>query len=186
MRSKGAAAALLCAGVLTASCSSPGRPTAGVLLRSPGAGYHLNDASGPLTKHALAYATALPRDTMAAYLDANPFRSASERVWTSRDDGFVTDVLVDTGEPAAAARLVGLAGSALPGPATQSFAPGVAGGRGFVQTSDVHGQTMFCVMAFFSIDVRAFVVTRCTPYPQDTTTVVRLSKDQFTRASRIR
>lgn len=176
------AAALMCAGSLMVSCASAGRPTAAVLLPSPGQGYHLNDASGPLTKHALAFVTALPRDTMAAYVDSVPFRRASERVWTSREDGFVTDVVVETGEPAAAMRLVDLAGKALPGPATQPFALGVAGGRGFVQTSDVRGQTMFCVIAFFAVDVRAFVVTRCTPYPQDTATVTQLAREQFDRA----
>ena len=182
MSTRQLSAVLLCAGALTASCSSPGRPTATVLLRSPGSGYHLNDASGPLTKHALGFATALPRQTMTAYLDSIPFRSASERVWTSREDGFVTDVIIETGDPAAADRLVDLAGSVLPDPATQAFALGVAGGRGFVQTSDVRGQTMFCVIAVFAVDARGFVLTRCTPYPQDAATVTLLAREQYDRA----
>ena len=164
------------------SCSSPARPTSALLLPSPGPGYHLNRASGPLTERALAVATALPRETMTTYLDSVTFRSASERVWTSRDDGFVTDAVIEVGDAESAARLVDLAGTSLPGDATTAFALDVAGGRGFVQTSDVHGQTMFCVIAFFSVDVRAFVLTRCTPYPQDTATVTQLAKDQLARA----
>ena len=86
------------------------------------------------------------------------------------------------GDQHPAGRLVAVAGSVLPGPATQGFALGVGDGRGFVQTSDVRGQTMFCVIAFFTSGARAFIVTRCTPYPQDTTTVTRLARDQLTRA----
>ena len=177
-------AALLLAALLlaTASCSSSPRPTSDLLLRSPGAGYHLNAASGPLTVGALTVATALPHATMAAYLDSVTFRSASERVWTSHDDGFVTDVVVEVGDARSATRLVEVAAATLPGDATTAFALGVAGGRGFVQTSDVHGQTMFCVIGFFSVDLRAFVLTRCTPYPQDTATVVRLAREQLARA----
>ena len=182
MRPRLVTVALLCAGFVTTSCSSPGGPTATVLLPSPGPGYHLNDASGPLTKHALAFATALPHDTMAAYLDSVAFRSASERIWTSHEDGFVTDVVVETGDATEAAQLVDLAGSALPGPATQAFALGVGGGRGFIQTSDVRGQTMFCVIAVFAVAARGFVVTRCTPYPQDTAPVTQLARQQLARA----
>lgn len=165
------------------SCSSPGRPTSALLLPSPGPGYHLSSASGPLTKQALAVATAVPHDTMAAYLDSVSFRSASERVWTSREDGFVTDAMIEVADAGSAAKLVDVAGSSLPGEATTTFALGVAGGRGFLQTSDVRGQTMFCVIAFFSVDVKGFVITRCTPYPQDTATVARLSKQQVARVN---
>jgi hypothetical protein len=169
------------AALAAASCASASKPTSAVLLPSPGSGYHLSAASGPLTKQALAFATALPHDTMAAYLASAGFRGASERVWTSHDDGFVTDVVVEVGDERSARRLVDVAGTTLPGPATQAFGLGVDHGRGFVQTSDVHGQTMFCVIAFMSAGARAFVVTRCTPYPQDTTAVTRLARDQFAR-----
>jgi hypothetical protein len=131
----------------------------------------------------VAFATALPHDTMAAYVASVPFRSASERVWTSRDDGFVTDLVAEVGAAQYAARLVAVAGTTLSGPATRSFDLGIAGSRGFVQTSDVHGQTMFCVVAFLSAGARAFVVTRCMPYPQDTTTVSRLAREQLARAT---
>ena len=169
-------------GLLVTACSSPGQPTSGVLLPSAGSGYHLNRASGPLTKQSLAAATALPHDTMARYVDSVTFRRASERVWTSHDDGFVTDIVIELGDDRSATRLVDVASATLPGPATQAFALGVADGRGFVQTSAVHGQTMFCVIAFLAVSTRAFVVTRCTPYPQDTTTVIRLVRDQYARA----
>ena len=169
--------------LVTASCSSPARPTSALLLPAPGAGYHLSSASGPLTQDALSVATALPSDTMAAYLRAAGFRSASERVWTSAHDGFVTDAMVEVSDASAAARLVDVAGKTLPGPATSPFTLGVGNGRGFVQTSDVHGQTMFCVIGFFSAGPRAFVLTRCTPYPQDTATLTRLSKEQLARAT---
>jgi hypothetical protein len=169
--------------LVATSCSSPSKPASNTLLDSPGSSYHLSGASGPLTQRALAFATALPHDTMAAYVASARFRSASERVWTSHDDGFVTDVVVEVGDERSARRLVDVAGATLPGPATRAFDVGVDDGRGFVQTSDVHGQTMFCVIAFMSAGARAFVVTRCTPYPQDTTTVTRLARDQLTRAT---
>ena len=166
-----------------AACSSSHRPTSPLLLSSPGPGYHLSGVSGPLTKRGLAFATALPHDTMTSYLTSAGFRSASERVWTSRADGFVTDVVVEVDDTASAARLVEVAGSALPGAATRAFDLGAGGGRGFLQTSDVHGQTMFCVIGVLSVATRAFVLTRCTPYPQDTTTVTRLAREQLARAT---
>jgi hypothetical protein len=165
---------------LLAACTSPSHSASSLLLDTAGAGYHLDGASGPLTKEALSSATALPHDEMASYLASVTFRRAAERVWTSPADGFVTDVVVEVGGAAEAAELVSVANRVLPGPATRGFAVGDTG-RGFVQTSDVHGQTMFCVMAFLQAGVRAFVLTRCTPYPQDTTTVTGLARDQLRR-----
>ena len=164
------------------ACSPAHRPTSRLLVASPGAGYHLSKVSGPLTSKDLAFATALPHDTMAAYLSSVTLRSASERVWTSHDDGFVTDILVEVGDAQSAVRLVDVANSALGGGAGQGFALGVGQGRGFVQTSDVHGQTMFCVIAVLPVAARAFVLTRCTPYPQDTTVLTRLAREQLSKA----
>ena len=167
--------------VVAVGCSSSSpRPSSSLLLDSPGPGYHLSGVSGPLGKRTLESATALPRGAMAAYLGSVRFRRASERVWTAADDGFVTDVVVELANEADAAALPFAAGRVLPGPATRPF--GIPRGRGFVQTSDVHGTTMFCVIAFVSAGPRAFVVTRCTPYPQDTSFVTRLVHDQLARA----
>lgn len=175
------ALAAVAVALVPTACSSGPRPTSAVLLPSPGPGYHLSGASGPLTKQALTFATALPREDMASYLASVTFRRAAERVWTSSADGFVTDIVVEVGDGAQAAALVSTAGRVLPGAATRSFAIG-ANGRGFVQTSDVQGRTMFCVIAFLSTGLRAFVLTRCTPYPQDTATVSRLANEQIRRS----
>ena len=151
------------------------------MLDDVGAGYHVASASGPLTRGDLASATALPHDVMASYLTSVTFRRAAERVWTSSADGFVTDIVIELGTAAQAAALVGLASRVLPGDATRAFAL-TEGGRGFLQTSDVHGRTMFCVIGFVPAGPRAFVLTRCTPYPQDTATVARLVRDQLRRS----
>jgi hypothetical protein len=176
-----ALAVVVAVALVPLACSSGPRPTSAVLLPSPGPGYHLSSASGPVTKQALGFATALPPEEMASYLASVTFRRAAERVWTSPADGFVTDIVVEVGNDAQAAALVSTAGRVLPGAATRSFAVG-DNGRGFVQTSDVRGQTMFCVIAFLSSGLRAFVLTRCTPYPQDTTSVSRLATEQIRRS----
>ena len=164
--------------------SSPAKPTPSVLLPRVGVGYHLADASGPLSKDALAVATAVPHAAMTSYLSAAQLRSAGERVWTSAGDGFVTDIVATFASADDARGLVALAAKTLPGPASQAFSPpGVAGASGFVQTSDVAGKTMFCVLGFSASGARAFVVTRCTPYPQDTVTLTRLLAEQMARAS---
>ena len=171
------------ASALGACSSSDPRPTPSVLLPDVGPGYHLADASGPLSKEALAVATALPKAVMSSYLTNAGWRSAGERVWTSTNDGFVTDIVATFAKDDDATGLVALAQKTLPGPATTSFTPpGVAGARGFVQTSDVAGKTMFCIITFASSGTRAFVVTRCTPYPQDTTVASGLLVQQLTRA----
>jgi hypothetical protein len=154
-----------------------------VLLPGVGDGYRRVPPSGPLSASALTRATALPQPVMSSYLDRVTMRSAAERVWRSDDDGFVTDVVVTVGNAADAALLVRTAEQTLPGDATRMFdVTGVAGARGFVQTSDVAGRTMFCVVAFLAVDARAFVVTRCTPYPQDTVSVTALARAQAARA----
>ena len=172
---------LACAtAVLAVACTSSSPATA-LLLDDAGAGYHVASASGPLTRADLASATALPHDVMSSYLASVRFRRAAERVWTSSADGFVTDIVVEVGTAAQAAALVSLANRVLPGEATRAFALN-AGGSGFLQTSAVHGQTMFCVIGFVPAGLRAFVLTRCTPYPQDTATVARLVRDQLRRS----
>jgi len=171
--------------LVVSACASKGsaKPTPAVLLSDVGAGYHLADASGPLTKDSLAVATAVPHAELAAYLDSAALRSAGERVWTSAKDGFVTDIVASFASTDAAQGLVALAAKTLPGPATQPFLPpGVTGARGFVQTSDVAGKTMFCVIGFAPAGAQAFIVTRCTPYPQDTVTLSRLLTEQMQRA----
>jgi len=120
---------------------------------------------------------------MASYLGASPSVSAGERVWTSQDGGFVTDIVATFRSAADAAGLVALAAKVLPGPATHAFdITGLSSVKGFVQTSVVRGRTMFCVVAFAAAGVRAFVLTRCTTYPQDTTAVSRLVVQQLARA----
>jgi hypothetical protein len=174
----------LAATVIVCGCSSSGpRSTSPVLLSDVGPGYHVAPASGPLSKDALGSATALPKATMAAYLRRAGWRSATERVWTSSTDGFVTDIVVTFASSADASGLATLASKTLPGDATRPFTPpGVPEARGFVQTSAVDGTTMFCVFAFAPNGSRVFVVTRCTPYPQDTSTVTRLLMQQLARA----
>ena len=176
----------VCSGalVLTAcgGSSSAARPTPAVLLSRVGGGYHLADASGPLSKDSLAAATAVPRAAMASYLGRARLRSAGERVWTSANDGFVTDIVATFATSDEARGLVTLAAKTLSGPASQPFSPpGVPGAQAFVQTSDVAGKTMFCVFAFAPSGAQAFVVTRCTPYPQDTVTLSRLLTEQLAR-----
>jgi hypothetical protein len=176
-------AAIAIASALGACSSSDPRPTPSVLLPDVGPGYHLADATGPLSKEALAVATAVPKEAMSSYLRTAGWRSAAERVWTSTADGFVTDVVATFSKEDGATGLLALAQKTLPGPATTSFTPpGVAGARGFVQTSDVAGKTMFCIITFASSGTRAFVVTRCTPYPQDTTVAAHLLVQQLARA----
>ena len=154
-----------------------------MLLPDVGAGYGLAPASGPLTAEGLAAATAVPRSTMSAYLHRAQLRSAGEKVWTSAADGFVTDIVARFASTADAAGWASLAGKTRPGPATRAFSlPGVPEARGFVQTSDVRGTTMFCVFAFAPSGAQVFVLTRCTPYPQDTVTVSRLLAQQLARA----
>jgi hypothetical protein len=136
-----------------------------------------------LSSDALAVATAIPQPAMASYLAAASLRSAGERVWTSTTDGFVTDIVATFASAADADGLVAVAAKTLPGPASRAFSPpGAPGARGFVQTSDVAGKTMFCVIAFAPSGVHAFVVTRCTPYPQDTVTLTGLLTQQLARA----
>jgi hypothetical protein len=160
------------------------RPTPHVLLTAVGAGYRLMPPTGPLSRSDLASATALPRAQMTSYLDRVSLTSAAERVWTAADGGFVTDIVVTVATAAQAADLVDVASRVLPGPATRPFdVAGAPRARGFVQTSDVRGQIEFCVIAFVAVDARAFVLTRCTPYPQDTTVVQRLVDEQIARAS---
>jgi hypothetical protein len=166
--------------LLAAACTASSQPTSSLLLTDVGSGYHVAGASGPLTRTALTSATAVPRDAMASYLTSVTLRRASERVWTSSADGFVTDVVIEVGSAAQATALVTLADRVLPGVATRGFTL-ADGGRGFVQTSDVHGQTMFCVIGFLPAGLRAFVLTRCTPYPQDTATVSQLVREQLRR-----
>ena len=86
-------AAIAMASALGACSSSDPRPTPSVLLPDVGPGYHLADASGPLSKEALAVATALPKAVMSSYLTNAGWRSGGERVWTSTNDGFVTDIV---------------------------------------------------------------------------------------------
>jgi hypothetical protein len=175
-----AAVALLLAGCGSSSIS---RRTPAVLLPDVGAGYHLAAASGPLSRDTLAVATAVPPEAMSSYLDGVQLRSAGERVWTSSHKGFVTDIVATFASATGAQGLVALAAKALPGAATSPFSPpGVTGARGFVQTSEVAGKTMFCTIALASAGARVFVVTRCTPYPQDTVTVSRLLALQMRRA----
>jgi len=177
---------VLCAALLalTGCGSSSPHPTPAVLLPGVEAGYRLSPASGTLSAEALAVATAVPKPTMSAYLRRAQLRSAGERVWTSPADGFVTDIVATFGSTADAAGLVALARRTLPGPATRAFSlPGLPDdAQGFVQTSDVAGTTMFCVFAFAPSGVQVFVLTRCTPYPQDTVTVSRLLVQQLARA----
>jgi len=175
---------LVVAVVCACSSSPPVRPSPNVLLPDVGAGYRLVAPSGPLSRAALAAATAVPQREMASYLDASSLVSAGERVWTSEGGGFVTDTVATFGSAADAAGLVALAAKVLPGPATHPFdIIGLSSVKGFVQTSAVRGRTMFCVIAFVPAGVRAFVLTRCTTYPQDTTTVSRLVAKQLIRAS---
>ena len=169
--------------VVCACRSSDARPSPSVLLPDVGPGYHLAPASGPLSKDALTVATALPKAAMSSYLHGAKWRSAGERVWTSTADGFVTDIVATFATADGAQGLVTLAQQTLPGPATQPFTPpGVTGARGFVQTSEVAGKTMFCVITFAKSGPQAFVVTRCTPYPQDTTVASGLLMRQLARA----
>ena len=171
--------------ILLSACSSSSdpRPTPSVLLPGVGPGYHLAAASGPLSKEALSVATALPKQAMSSYLRDASWRSAGERVWTSTSDGFVTDIVVTFATAADASGLVALASTTLSGAATSPFTPpGVAGARGFVQTSEVAGSTKFCVITFAPSGARTFIVTRCTPYPQDTTVASRLLAQQVARA----
>jgi len=169
--------------VLTGCGSSSHRPTPAVLLPGVGAGYRPAAASGPLSADALAAATALPKPTLAAYLRRAKLRSAGEKVWTSSGDGFVTDIVASFRSTGDATGLVTLAGTTLPGPATRAFSlPRLPDARGFLQTSDVAGTTMFCVFAFAPSGSEVFLVTRCTPYPQDTVTVSRLLAQQMARA----
>jgi len=170
--------------LFTACSSSSARPSPSVLLPAVGAGYHEATASGPLSQDALTVATAVPKASMASYLSQASLRSAGERVWTSTTDGFVTDIVATFTSAADAVGLVQLAATTLPGPASRAFSPpGVPGARGFVQTSDVAGKTMFCVIAFAPSGVQAFIVTRCTPYPQDTVTLSTLLTQQMARAA---
>lgn len=163
--------------------SSPVRPSPSVLLSDVGAGYRLVAPSGPLSKAALASATAVPEPAMSAYLRTTSLRSAGERVWTHGRDEFVTDLVASFADATDAAGFVQLATNALPGPATRGFSiTGLPSATGFVQTSFVRDRTMFCVIAFASAGVRAFVVTRCTAAPQDTTAVSRLLVQQLARA----
>lgn len=176
-------AALVLAGV-AGGCSVGSGKTPQVLLPSVGPGYSLSRASGPLSADALTHATALPPDDLRVHLRAVRLQRAAERVWTARDGGFVTDIVITVATVEQAAGLVQLSGRVLPGPATRAYTvPGVSGGRGFIQTSVVRGQTMFCVIAFFNVQASAFVVTRCSPTPQDTTEVSRLAAEQARRAS---
>ena len=164
---------------LVAACSSPPSGAGQGLLQHAGPGYRVVAPSGPLTRRALESATAVPSSTMRSYLAGVRFRRAAERVWTERDGSFVTDVVVEVGDHDQAQALVSAAARVLPGPATRPFTPqGVEGGRGFLQTAQARGRTMFCVVVVLAADVRAFVVTGCTPYPQDTTAVVRLASEQ--------
>lgn len=168
---------------LTGCGSSSRHPTPAVLLPGVGAGYRLAPASGPLNAEGLAAATALPKATISAYLHRARLRSAGEKVWTSPAHGFVTDIVAAFTSNADAQGLVALARTTLPGPATRAFSlPGLPDARGFVQSSDVAGTTMFCVFGFAPSGARVFVLTRCTPYPQDTVTVSRLLAQQLARA----
>ena len=154
-----------------------------MLLPDVGSGYHLAAASGPLSKEALAIATAVPKSAMSSYLGGASWQGAGERVWTSTTDGFVTDIVTTFTTADDAAGLVALAQKTLSGPASSPFTPpGVARARGFVQTSDVAGKTMFCVITLAPSGARTFIVTRCTPYPQDTTVASRLLEQQLVRA----
>lgn len=175
--------ALIAVLVALAGCTStPSRASTGALLPDVGSGYHVGTVSGPLSKNAFAAATAVRKDAMTSYLRGAGWRDGAERVWTSASDGFVTDIVATFASAAAAAGVVQLAGRTLPGAATRAFSlSALPSARGFVQTSAVAGKTMFCVIAFASSGTRAFVVTRCTPYPQDTTTVSRLLERQLTR-----
>jgi hypothetical protein len=178
--------AVTAVGLVLSGCgpASTAKPTPAVLVPSVGDGYHLANASGPLSAESLAVATAVPHAAMTAYLSGASLRSAGERVWTSNADGFVTDIVARFASAQDAQGLVALAGKTLPGPASQPFSPpGTPGGRGFVQTSDVAGKTMFCVIGFAPSGVQVFMVTRCTPYPQDTVTLSHLLAQQLARAA---
>lgn len=180
------ATALLAAGVVAvgSGCSSsPVRPAPSVLLPDVGPGYRLVAPSGPLSKTALASATAVPAAAMTPYLRTTSLRSAGERVWTAGSDEFVTDIVATFADATDATGFVQLAAKVLPGPATRAFGiVGLPSASGFVQTSFVRDRTMFCVIAFAPAGVHAFVVTRCTAAPQDTTTVSRLLVQQLARA----
>lgn len=175
---------LIVAVVCACSSSPPVRPSPNVLLPDVGAGYRLVAPSGPLSRAALAAATAVPQREMASYLSASSLVSAGERVWTSKDGDFVTDIVATFRSAADAAGLAALATKVLPGPATRAFdIVGLTSVKGFVQTSVVRGRTMFCVIAFAPAGARAFVLTRCTTFPQDTTAVSRLVVQQLARAA---
>src|SRR5207302_2442176 len=110
------------------SSSSASKPTPAVLLSHVGEGYHLSDASGPLSKDSLAVATAVPQAAMASYLSGSQLRSAGERIWTSATDGFVTDIVATFAQTDGAQGLVALAAKTLPSPGSQPFwPPGVSG-----------------------------------------------------------
>jgi hypothetical protein len=170
--------------VVLGGCSSSSlRSTPSVLLPDVGAGYRLVPPSGGLSKDALAASTVVPKADMASYLRTASWRSAGERVWTSGEDEFVTDIVATFDDRAGASGLVSLAATVLPGPATRAFdLPDLPSAKGFVQTSDVRGRTMFCVIVFAASGVRAFVLTRCTTNPQDTATVSRLLVQQLARS----
>lgn len=173
---------LVVAAVVLAGCSTGSSPSPAILLPSVGDGYSVSAVSGPLSRDSLVHATALPALDMSSFLRAAHLQHAAERVWTSGDGSFVTEVVTALATAAEAAALVARAAQVLPGPATRGFSvPGVRGARGFIQTSAVHGRTMFCVIAFMHVKASAFVVTRCTLTPQDTTYVTRLAQEQVHR-----
>jgi hypothetical protein len=176
--------ALICGFAVACSEAGTRGPTPGFLLASVGSGYVLSRASGPVTASAAAAATDIPPASMTSYLDRSGFRSGAERIWTSARDGFVTDLAITIATRQGAAALPSVAKTSLGGPGVSTFtAPGVPGGIGFVLTGDVKGGTSFCVTVVFAVRSRAFVVTRCTPYPQDTTYLADLAVKQLRRAS---
>ena len=157
-------------------------------LVDPGLGGSLRvveGATGPMTADLAARSTTLPAATLEPFLAMNGYQAGYSRVWQGGDE-FVTALVFRffAARNATAFRSLVFEHLATSSAFAEFADPAIPGSRGYQLTSDVSGETRFCVGEHFNDDRYAYVVTRCAPFPLSVEAVTSLAARQRAHVSR--